>query len=102
MLETIVHLVRDYGIEFYRETIVHNNQGAPYTCLRFIDILKDNHLRQSMSRKGNCWDNAPQDRFFGHMKNEIMEQLIKAETHDEIKLIIDDYIDYYNDGRYQW
>lgn len=102
VLETIENLVRDYGIQLTQETIVHSDQGAHYTCLRFIDILKDKNLRQSMSRKGNCWDNAPQESFFGHMKDEINYKLKEAETFEEVKTIIDDYMDYYNNDRYQW
>ena len=55
-----------------------------------------------MSRKGNCWDNAPQESFFGHMKDYIRESLKKATTFEEVNKIIDDYIDYYNNKRYQW
>ena len=51
---------------------MHSDQGCYYTSYSFIQILKDKNLRQSMSRKGNCWDNAPQESFFfGHMTNEI-------------------------------
>ena len=53
-----------------------------------------------MSRKANCWDNAPQESFHGHMKDEI--DLTTCETFDDVKKIIDDYIDYYNNDRYQW
>lgn len=68
--------------------------------LNFIQILKDSSLRQSMSRIGNCWDNAPQESFFGHMKDEI--DLSDCETFDQVKAVIDDWIDYYNNDRYQW
>ena len=53
-----------------------------------------------MSRRGNCWDNAPQESFFGHMKDEI--DLSECETFDRVKAVIDDWIDYYNNDRYQW
>lgn len=53
-----------------------------------------------MSRRGNCWDNAPQESFFGHMKDEI--DLSKCKSFEEVKKIIDDWIDYYNNERYQW
>lgn len=102
VLETIQILIRYHGIELTHETIIHSDQGAHYTCLRFIDLLKDRNLRQSMSRKGNCWDNAPQESFFGHMKDEIKDRLTTAESFEEVKEIIDDYMDYYNNDRYQW
>lgn len=53
-----------------------------------------------MSRRGNCWDNAPQESFFGHMKDEI--DISNCKTFNEVKVIIDDWIDYYNHERYQW
>ena len=53
-----------------------------------------------MSRKGNCWDNAPQESFFGHMKDEVI--FSECRTFEEVKIVIDDWIDYYNNERYQW
>ncbi|MCB7430620.1 IS3 family transposase, partial [Erysipelatoclostridium ramosum] len=53
------------------EAYIHSDQGCHYTSIPFRQLLKDKNLRQSMSRKGNCWDNAPQESFFGHMKDEI-------------------------------
>ena len=63
-------------------------------------IQKNNKLSQSMSRKGNCWDNAPQESFFGHMKDEI--DLKSCATLEDVKKMIDRYITYYNNYRYQW
>lgn len=62
--------------------------------------MKDSSLRQSMSRKGNCWDNAPQESFFGHMKDET--DISGCQAFDEVKTVIDDWMDYYNNERYQW
>ena len=59
-------------------------------------------LRQSMSRKGNCWDNAPQESFFGHMKDHIKPELAECTSFADVQVIIDNYIDYYNNRRYQW
>lgn len=53
-----------------------------------------------MSRRGNCWDNAPQESFFGHMKDEI--EIQQCITFEDLKVEIDDYMDYYNKERYQW
>ena len=53
-----------------------------------------------MSRRGNCWDNAPQESFFGHMKQEVSFKGLN--TFEEIKTVIDDWMDYYNNDRYQW
>ena len=73
-----------------------------YTSHKFINILYDKKLRQSMSRRGNCWDNAPQESFFGHMKDHIMQKLAECATFEDVQVVIDDYIDYYNNRRYQW
>lgn len=100
VLETVNQLIDNYGISLTDETLVHSDQGCHYTSYSFIQILKDKELRQSMSRKGNCWDNAPQESFFGHMKDEIA--LSKCKIFNEVKAIIDDWIYYYNHERYQW
>lgn len=100
VLETVNKLVTNHGIELTKETLIHSDQGCHYTSTSFIQLLNDKELRQSMSRKGNCWDNAPQESFFGHMKDEI--DVSKCTKYREIKMIIDDWLDYYNNERYQW
>lgn len=100
VLETVNILIEKHGTSLSTETLVHSDQGCHYTSYSFIQILKDKQLRQSMSRKGNCWDNAPQESFFGHMKDEI--NLSKCKNFNDVKEIIDDWIDYYNNERYQW
>ena len=100
VLETVNQLIDNHGVSLTDETLVHSDQGCHYTSYSFIQILKDKELRQSMSRKGNCWDNAPQESFFGHMKDEI--DISKCKTFNEVKAIIDDWIYYYNHERYQW
>jgi putative transposase len=102
VLETIRQLIRDHGFSLHAETIIHSDQGSHYTSCRFIEIVKDKQLRQSMSRRGCCWDNAPQESFFGHMKDHIKDKLKNAAKYSEVKAIVDDYMDYYNDKRSQW
>ena len=53
-----------------------------------------------MSRRGNCWDNAPQESLFGHMKDEI--HLNSSDGHNVVTQKVLDWIDYYNNERYQW
>lgn len=53
-----------------------------------------------MSRSRNCWDNAPQESFFGHMKDEI--DFKSYQTLEDVIEAIDNYIEYYNNYRYQW
>ncbi len=55
---------------------------------------------QSMSRRGNCWDNAPMESFFGHMKDYI--DLTHCTSIDNVKEVINHYMHYYNNDRYQW
>jgi len=100
--ETVEILVKNHGADLQKETIIHSDQGSHYTSITFIKILKDNDIRQSMSRRGNCWDNAPQESFFGHMKDHLMERIEKATKFQQVKDAVDDYIDYYNNERYVW
>ena len=65
VLDTVNQLIEQHGLSLTTETLIHSDQGCHYTSYSFIQILKDKQLRQSMSRKGNCWDNAPQESFFG-------------------------------------
>lgn len=102
VLETVDALILKYGCTLDNTTIVHSDQGCHYTSNAFIEKLRDNGFVQSMSRKGNCWDNAPQESFFGHMKDEIADAVASAVSFEEVKRIVDDQIDYYNNDRYQW
>ena len=101
VLETVRILVRNHGntLSLSEKTLFHSDQGTHYRCYALQDLLNDSGLRQSMSRKANCWDNAPQESFFGHMKDEIH---VKGCTHGQICSIIDNWMDYYNNERYQW
>jgi len=100
VLQTVEILIRDHGISLHAETIIHSDQGAHYTSHKFIEIINDAELRRSMSRRGNCWDNAPQESFFGHMKDSI--DVSGCTSFNEVRHLIDDYMDYYNNDRYQW
>ena len=102
VLKTLAELVEKHGSTLDDTTIVHSDQGCHYTSKAFIKALEDNHFVQSMSRKGNCWDNAPQESFFGHMKDEIKYEIAMMKSYGEVKAKIDDWIDYYNSDRYQW
>ena len=92
--------MRDHGVSLQIETLINSDQGCHYTSYKFIRIVKDAELRQSMSRRANCWDNAPQESFYGHMKDEI--DLTGCQTHEQVAAVIDDWADYYNNERYQW
>lgn len=102
VLETVNLLVKNHGISLSKETIIHSDQGTHYTSLEFIQLVKNNDLRQSMSRRGNCWDNAPQESFFGHMKDELASEISGWASFEDVKASIDRWMDYYNNDRYQW
>lgn len=102
VLETVNLMIEKHSVALTTETIIHSDQGCHYTSCSFIQLLKDKGLRQSMSRRGNCWDNAPQESFFGRMKDHIKSKLKICKSFGEVKVIIDDWMDYYNNGRYQW
>lgn len=102
VLKTADDLISAHGSTLDDTTIIHSDQGCHYTSKAFIQKLRDNSFVQSMSRKGNCWDNAPQESFFGHMKDEIKYEIAMMKTFVEVKEKIDDWMDYYNNDRYQW
>lgn len=76
--------------------IVHSDRGVQYRSQKYIDFMRRNGGRPSMSRKGNCWDNAPMESFFSRLKVE----LIYAEQYEsisEVKSGIFEYIEvFYN------
>ncbi len=100
VLDTVRQLVANHGIELTAETLIHSDQGCHYTSIKFIDLVQNENLIQSMSRRGNCWDNAPQESFFGHMKDEV--DISECKSFCEVKAVIADWLEYYNNERYQW
>ena len=62
-----------------------------------MTLRHEKGITQSMSRKGNYWDNAPMESFFGHMKNEL--HLENCLTFEQLEKEINDYMDYYNHSR---
>lgn len=102
VLKTINQLFEKHKHDIHTDALIHSDQGAHYTSIRFIDLLKSLEIRQSMSRRGNCWDNAPQKSFFGHMKDEIGKYIEITSTYDGLEKVINNYMDYYNNERYQY
>lgn len=97
---TIDKLIQSNKNILRKDSFIHSDQGAHYTSPIFQNKVKKNNLGQSMSRRGNCWDNAPQESFFGHLKDET--NINKCETFEDLVKEIDDYMDYYNNYRGQW
>ena len=87
-------------IKLSKEAFIHSDQGFHYTSPQFQKLVKKMGLGQSMSRRGNCWDNAPQESFFGHFKDEV--DLKSCETLEDLIREIKSYMTYYNHYRGQW
>jgi transposase InsO family protein len=78
--------------------ILHSDQGWQYQMKPYQRMLKAKGIRQSMSRKGNCLDNAVMENFFGLLKTELLYlQDFESMDHFEQELI--DYLNYYNNRR---
>ena len=78
--------------------ILHSDQGWQYQHKQYQQMLKRKGIRQSMSRKGNCLDNAVMENFFGLLKSELL-YLQKFESLDHFIQELLDYLDYYNNRR---
>ena len=79
--------------------LIHSDQGVQYTCSDWRQFLKNNNLEASMSRKGNCHDNAVAESFFSLLKTERIKRKI-YNTRDEARADIFNYIElYYNPVR---
>jgi putative transposase len=85
--------------EIKRGIIFHSDQGIQYTSENFRRILRENGFQQSMSRKGNCWDNAIIETFFHTLKTELTNR-VKYKTREEARVSIFEYIEiFYNRKR---
>lgn len=81
-------------------TIVHSDRGVQYASDTYRSILRAQGFRQSMSRKGNCWDNAPMESFFKTMKVELIYEQKIYGTRQEAMTSIFEYIEvFYNRQR---
>jgi putative transposase len=82
------------------ELQLHSDQGFQYTSQGYFDITKEYGITPSMSRRGNCYDNAMAENFFSILKTECIYRH-KLKTFDEARQLIDEYIDFYNNERIQ-
>lgn len=78
--------------------ILHSDQGWHYQHKQYQRMLKRKGIRQSMSRKGNCLDNAVIENFFGILKSELL-YLQEFDSLEHFRLELEDYLDYYNNRR---
>ncbi|HRG62591.1 MAG TPA: IS3 family transposase [Burkholderiales bacterium] len=80
--------------------ILHSDQGHQYTSKAYTSLSQQEGIVKSMSRRGNCLDNACIESFFGHLKSESI-YITKVNTYEELTCLIDEYIHFYNNERIQ-
>lgn len=99
MTETLITAALQMAFErrdIEPDLIVHSDRGVQYRSRKYIDFMRANGCRPSMSRKGNCWDNAPMESFFSRLKVELI-YAEQYETVEEAKSGIFEYIEvFYN------
>ncbi len=78
--------------------MLHSDQGWHYQMKQYQKSLKEHHITQSMSRKGNCLDNAVIENFFGLLKSELL-YLQEFESMEHFIQELEEYIEYYNHKR---
>ena len=84
----------------FKNLIIHSDQGVHYKSNIYKSMLKKYGVKQSMSRKGNCYDNSCIENFFGHLKTELIYQNSYSCKENLIKSV-DEYIYWYNNYRAQ-
>ena len=82
------------------ELQLHSDQGSQYTSQAYFDMTKEYGITPSMSRRGNCYDNAMAENFFSILKTECIYRHQPA-SFDEARALIDNYIYFYNHQRIQ-
>lgn len=92
-INTVKRLSKRYNL---KGSMIHSDQGIHYRSHDYVELLENLGIRQSMSRRGNCWDNAKAESFFSHFKTEAIRPRRKSfKDIDEVKEVINDYMEYY-------
>ena len=98
LIMSMFHNMDESRLNKLNNMLIHSDQGILYRTIRYHEFLKSKHIIQSMSRRGNCYDNAVVESFFGTFKSET----IKLYKIKNIRLFANDlkaYIKYYNEVR---
>jgi transposase InsO family protein len=82
------------------KALLHSDQGILYMTTVFQEKVEEMGMTQSMSKRGNCWDNAPQESFFSMFKQEAPYR--DCRTFEELQDLVKRYSYYYNNDRHQW
>ena len=88
------------NVSFKPKAIFHSDQGALYLTDTYQNSIQNLGLKQSMSKRGNCLDNAPQESFFALFKTETAYRECKDII--ELEVLCSNYLDYFNNERRQW
>ena len=100
VLDTIRLAVKQEKKEVAAELQLHSDQGLQYTSHAYFNLTKEYGITASMSRRGNCYDNAMAENFFSIIKTECIYRY-KPGSFSEAKELIDNYIYFYNHERIQ-
>lgn len=100
VINTVENMKNNNVVSSFENVMIHSDQGFHYTNPAYIGRIKELKMVQSMSRKGNCIDNAPMESFFGHLKDDVDHKFCK--TFEELYSLIGEYVEYYNNERQQW
>lgn len=100
VMDTLENLKLNKNITTFEEIMIHSDQGFHYTNPLYIEMVSQLKMVQSMSRKGNCIDNAPIESFFGHFKDDVDYKSCK--TFEQLHSLVANYVRYYNHQRKQW
>ena len=91
--------VKNRGVTKQDKLLFHSDRGIQYACNDFVDLLKQYNCIQSMSRKGNCWDNAVAESFFKTIKVECIDQYL-FQSEESLFTVVFRYIEgWYNTMR---
>ncbi|TCJ01437.1 IS3 family transposase [Cytobacillus praedii] len=97
VLDTLKKAIKGRNV---KGILLHSDQGYQYTSHNYNQLLTRNKMKASISRKGNCWDNASMENFFSHLKTECFN-LHSFKTSQEVRRAIKDYILFYSHERFQ-
>ena len=100
VLDTIRLAMKKEKNRVAAELQLHSDQGFQYTSQGYFNLTQSYGITPSMSRRGNCYDNAMAENFFSILKTECIYRH-KPNTLDEARMLIDDYIYFYNNQRIQ-
>lgn len=95
-------MMNRHGDEIRHGTcFIHSDQGSQYTSTTFRELLENDKIIQSVSARGVSQDNSPAETFFSRLKNEAIYTIARCRTLASVQRLIDGFMHYYNDIRYQ-